>query len=402
MGRRSYLEGVRERARRALSKPAPYGPDVDVARFAPASGDADLGDPGVVSRAAEVGVDLRGASRGFYYQVDSVVKMYRSLVPGLEIMRIDEAIEERWDEVEPYLWRAVAPDTDKYTALVALRGMGGYFIRVRRGVRVELPIQACFFLTGGAQLLHNIVVLEPGAEATVVTGCTAMRERPGLHVGVTEVFVGEGARVVDVMVHSWGRAMHVRPRTGVVVERGGSYASLYINMSRVETLQTMPRVRLVGEGSRAYTASIVLGLGSSVLDVGSLIELGGRGASAQNIGRAVARDSSSVVSRLAVVGAAPGTRGYVECSGLMLSPSASIEAVPALRALVEDSELFHEASIGRLRDEDIAYLVSKGLSRREAIAMLVRGFVEIDLGFLTPQVREGLRRTLDMLAERSL
>ena len=357
----------------------------------------------MVRRASEVGVDTSSEKvPGYFYQVDSIVKMYRSMVPGLEIMRIEEALEQRFDEVKPYVWRLVGPDTDKYVALVALRGVGGFFIRVKKNTRVSMPVQTCFFLTSGAQLLHNVVVLEPGAELTLVTGCTVMRERPGLHVGVTEAYVGEGAKLIDVMVHSWNEAMHVRPRTAVEVEQGGSYVSYYVNLSRVKTLQTLPRVKLVGDNAQAYAASIVLGLEDAHLDVGNHVELSAPSTSAQNISKVVARDRSKVVSRIVVEGGAPHVKGYIECSGLMLSPEAFIETVPVLRSRVREAELYHEASIGRLRDEDVAYLIAKGFTEREAVAMLIRGFVEVDLRFLTPQLVKALRKVLDMVAERSL
>jgi len=400
---KELLEELRERAQRALNKPARYGPDIELNEY------IDLGRPresGVKASAEytrRVGVDLRAArASAFYYQVDSRIEMLKSLMKGVDIEPIDRALLERFDEVKNYFWRAVPVDLDKYTAITFLRGMGGYFIRVRKGTVAELPIQTCFFMSGGAQLVHNIVVVEEGAKAIIVTGCTIMPEALGLHVGVTEIYLKRGAQLIDVMIHSWNRTTHVRPRTGVVMEDGSTYISYYINMSTTKTLQTQPAIHMIGEKSRTYSASIILGLSDSYHDVGARVIAKGRDSRAELVSKIVARDSSKVVSRLRIDAEGEHVKGFTECSAVLLSDSAVVETIPELYSRSSTADLHHEASIGKLRDEEIEYLVLKGFSPREAVSLLIRGFVSVDLSFLTPEIRKSIERVLDTLAERGV
>lgn len=403
MNRTELLEHLRERAQRALSKAAPFGPDIDITQFVKSSPLASVRLADALASAKSVGVNPESARiSALYYQIDSRIEILRSLLKGVDIEPLDRALEERFDEVKQFFWRAVPVDLDKYTAITFLKGIGGYFIRVKRGTVAELPIQTCFFMSGGAQLVHNIVVVEENAKAVIVTGCTIMPEALGLHVGITEIYLERGAQLIDVMIHSWNRTTHVRPRTGVVVKDGATYVSYYINMSTTKTLQTRPTITLVGEGARTYSASILLGLADSHHDVGSHVIARGRSSRAELVSKIVARDSSRIVSRLRIDAEAEHVKGFTECSAVLLSDQASVETVPELYSKSSTAELHHEASIGKLRDEEIEYLVLKGFSPREAISILIRGFINVDLSFLTPEIRKSIEKVLDTLAERGV
>ncbi len=403
MDREKVLEELQKRALAAVSKPAPYGPDVDAERYLSYTPRRRVSIVSMRERVEQVGIDVSGKTRsGYFYQVDSKVEIFKSLVPGVEILPLEVAIEEHWDEVKDYFWKLIPVDSDKYTAITFLRGSGGHFIRVKRNTRVELPIQACFLLSGGTQLVHNIVVIEEGAEATIVTGCTIAPEELGLHVGVTEIYLERGARLVDVMIHSWSRAAHVRPRTAALLSDEAIYASYYVNMSLTKSLQSLPKIYARGARSKVYTATIILGLGESIHDVGTSVELSGEGSSAELVSKLLARDSSRIATRLRIVGSAPRTRGYIECNGLLLSGNSAVVSIPELVALHQDADLFHEASIGRLREDEIEYLMLKGFSYNEAVSMLIRGFVDIELKHLTPQVEKSLQGVLDIVAKRSV
>ncbi|NPA96098.1 MAG: SufD family Fe-S cluster assembly protein [Crenarchaeota archaeon] len=390
---------VKERAKRALSKPAPFGPDIDVLHYIGEEVRQETPSSSVEELASRVGVELRSPkASALYYQRDERIEILKTLTSCVDIKPI-ESVDK--DELE-YLWRLVPPDTDKYVASVALYGKGGYFIRVRKGCRVELPIQTCFFMSGGAQLVHNVVVVEDGAEAIIVTGCTIMPESIGFHSSVTEIYLGRGSKLIDVTIHSWNRVTHVRPRTAAVLSEGATYVSYYVNMSRTRTIQTLPRIELRGDGSQCYSASIILGAEDSEYDIGSLARLLGRETRAELVSKVIARDRSRVVSRLKIEASGSRSKGFTECSALILSPSARVETIPELDSASDDSELHHEASIGRIRDEEIEYLMLKGFDYREAVSILIRGFVEVNLDFLPESVRKSMESVLKVLAERSI
>lgn len=398
MDLKAWLDEIRERALKALTKPSPYGVDIDVTQFLSA-GEVRSGGFLDSARAEEVGVNLK--ANALYIQVDQAYFSYLSRIPGVEVLRIEDLIDQKPDEAYEYFWRLVDPAADKYTALAALRGRGGYFIKVKRGVKVEEPIMACLYMSyGGLQAPHNIVVIEEGAEATVYTGCTIAPEVLGLHVGISEFYVGKSAKLRFIMVHSWNRVSHVRPRTIVSVDHGGEYISYYVNMARVKTLQTYPKVHLADD-AKAFLASILLGLGKADIDAGSSVYMHGNNSGAELVSRALARDEAKIFMRALIVGEGV-SRGHIDCRGLMLSDKASIQTVPELIAKNPNVMLTHEASIGRLAEDEINYLVSKGFSKEDAVSALIRGFASIDIKGLPDRVRSYIESIEKVISEKAL
>ncbi|MEZ0289812.1 MAG: SufD family Fe-S cluster assembly protein [Sulfolobales archaeon] len=392
MASEKWLDKVVERAREALDKPSPYGVDIDITQYREALGSGFIDR----SKADEIGVSL--SSRALYVQIDQNYMRYFSKIPGVEVYSIDEFVESRPDEAREYVWRLIDPSTDKYTALAALRGRGGYFIRVKKNTRVEDPITACLFISSrGFQAPHNVVIVEEGAEATVYTGCAIAPEVLGLHVGISEFYVSRDAKLRFVMVHSWNKVSHVRPRTAVYVEEGGEYVSYYVNMARVKTLQTYPVVYL-SRGSKAYLASIVLGLGDAVIDVGSKAVLIGDDSGVEIVSRSLAHDSSKITARASIIG--ESGRGHIDCRGLMISEKAVITTVPELEARTPNTILTHEASIGRIAEEEINYLVSKGFTRDEAIGILIRGFVSVEPRGVPEKIKRYIENIESILIQR--
>ena len=397
-------DGLRERALQALRRPGRYGPDVDVEKFL--SAERGRGD-GAEEALEKLGLGKDALQRAGYMQINE--EIVRSVMArmlerqGVVVLPLYEALEKLpW--ARDYYWRAVPVDTDKYTASVEVYGKRlGYFIYVPPGVRVEQPIYTCLLITEEleAQLVHNIVVVDEGAEATLVTGCgVSHRVNKALHIGVSEFYVKRGAVLRFAMVHSWGRGVHVRPRTGVVVEEGGSYISYYLVHGPVASVQSYPRIEL-HSGARLYSASIIVGEGSSVYDVGTLAQLRGPGATAEIVSRIMARDSARVYARARIEAYAPDTRGHIECLGLPLSPNTMIESIPELSSTVEGAELTHEAAIGRIAEEELEYLMSRGFTEDEARSLLLRGFLHIEVPGLPPQVRSLIRYVERTLAEKA-
>ncbi len=249
----------------------------------------------------------------------------------------------------------------------------------------------------GLQAPHNVVIVEEGAEVTLYTGCTIMPEPAGLHVGISEFYVGKGAKLRYVMVHSWNRVTHVRPRTAVRVDEEGEYVSYYISLGKVKSIQTFPAVHL-GKEAKAYSASVILGLEDSEIDVGTYVALS-EGSSAQVVSRVLARDYSRVWTR-AIISGSSG-RGHIDCRGMLVHDTAQIYAVPELRALGREAQLTHEAAIGKLSEDEIAYLMSKGFSREEAEGILIRGFISVDLEWLPHRIRRYVEGILNLVASRA-
>jgi len=389
---------------RALSKPSPYGLDVDIQRYIVEEPlveelkDRSL-DESIKSAARRVGFN---GVRPSYVQVDQVA-LYDMLGRrlreyGVIVMPLRQALE-KFDVARKISWRLVSPTSDKYTALAYLKGGElGYFIYVPPGVRVNVPIYTCLVLRfeRRAQLAHNVVYVGEGSEAHVVTGCAVPHGvRDGLHVGISEFYVARGARLTFSMIHAWSQGVHVRPRTAVYVEDGGEYVGYYITYSPVASVQLYPTVRLQGR-ARAYTASVIVGLKLGDYDVGSRLVLEGSGSSGEVVSRVLGLESSRVKARAEIIGRAPESRGHIECLGLLVSEKASIEAIPQIKSENPGSILSHEAAIGRISREELEYLMTRGFTEEEAKSIIVRGFMKVDV----PGIPEVVRRHVDSIVNK--
>ena len=350
----------------------------------------------------KVGIDVTGRNRaGTYYQVDTAVLEYYSKIPGIEILSLEDALDEYGREFLEYYWRALRVDKDIYTAIAELYGKGGYVIIVKEGHKIKQPIQSCLLITSNniLQAPHNIIILEPNSEAHVITGCAIMREVIALHAGISEFYVGENAKLSYIMIHGWGENMHVRPRTGVIIEEGGEFVSNYINMTPVKSLQSYPTVKLIGENAKAHLSSIIVTSKSSNIDLGNEIIFEAPNTAGEIISRVVAKDNAVGVARGRLIGKAPGIKGHLECMGLLLSNSAKIITIPELEASHSDVELTHEASIGKIAEDEILYLMARGFTREEAESFLVRGFMNVEIKGIPENLKKVIQATIDKMAK---
>jgi len=373
-----------EKARRALNKRSKYGLDVDVSKYVPVEPNMnELSSLKEISPELEkvlrkVGIDVEEKKRiGSYLQVDQKSIYSWSSHPGVEVLSLSEAVQLDW--FKEYFWNAVPADLDKYTALTAIYGGEGYVIRVKKNVKVDMPVQACLIVKGRRELQtpHNIIIAEEGSRLHVVTGCTVAPESFGLHTGISEFYIGRKATVTFTMIHSWNKATHVRPRTGVIVEEEGKFISHYVNVGEISSLQTFPKVRLSGSNSTASLISTIVGKGSAMIDVGGEIIFEAENCRGEVSSRNLAKDNSSIIARSRLKGLVNNVKGHTECQGLLISNEASITAIPELVAKARDVELTHEAAIGRIEEDEIFYLMSRGLSREEATSLIVKGFLEV-------------------------
>ena len=220
------------------------------------------------------GVDPGEKERsGSFFQMDHSVVHCRSRHEGVEMLAVGDA-RAKYDGLKDYWWQAVAMDKDRYTRRADARHGQGYFIRARAGAKVHTPLQACLYLTEDklTQDVHNIVIAEANAELNIITGCaTSHGVRSGLHVGVSEFYVQEGATLSFTMIHHWPEQMAVRPRTAVIVEAGGTFISNYICLVPARDIQMYPTVTLRGPKAAASLNSVLMARPGSLMDVGSRV-----------------------------------------------------------------------------------------------------------------------------------
>jgi Fe-S cluster assembly scaffold protein SufB len=339
---------------------------------------------------------------GTFLQVDHSVVHSKAEQEGLELMSTVAALE-KYPWLQDYWWQAVSPSADQFTAEAERNQHHGYFIRTLPGVKAIQPVQACLYISqhGLAQNVHNVIIAEEGSELHIITGCAAAKiEREGLHIGISEFYVKKGAKITFTMIHNWAPNMAVRPRSGIIVEEDGTFLSNYVCLKPVRTLQMYPRARLVGENALVRFNSVIVSSTGATMDVGSRAILESRGSRAEIVSRAITT-GGIIIARGHLVGQVPDVKGHLECRGLILSKEGVIHAIPELEGWVEGVDLSHEAAVGKIAEEEIEYLMARGLSRDDAVAVIVRGFLSVDIEGLPPELSAQMQRAIE-LSEQEL
>ena len=398
-----------ERAQRAKSKKALLGEDVDLEQYTTKTVEhqaiSSLGEIAEEYKKdlLDAGIEPSEKDRsGSFLQRDHSVVFSKILYKELEVMSTTDALS-KYNGLKDYLWKAVPVDADKYTAEVELAPSQGYFIRSKAGSKVTIPVQACLFITADKirQNVHNIIIAEENSELHIITGCSVSHAvNSALHIGISEFYVKKGAKITFTMVHNWRSGIDVRPRSAVMIEDDGVFINNYILMKHVKSLQMYPTAYCVGRNARANFQAIIYAPGNSKIDLGSRAVLQGEGSRAELISRVIATDNAKVIARGDIIGAAEHVKGHLECRGLMLSDTAAIESIPELKATRIDLDLSHEAAVGKIAEEEIRYLMARGLSEEEATSVIIRGFLNVDITGLPDALANETKRMLDLSLQK--
>ncbi|MDD5191160.1 MAG: SufD family Fe-S cluster assembly protein [Dehalococcoidales bacterium] len=393
----------KEKAKSAANKPAIMGEDVDLTKFtreaAPLKYQTDPSKLSVATKKKmlEAGVMLDNPDQrtGTFIQIDNTPVHSSVKQEGVEVMPVSQAIQ-KYDWLGDYYWKAVNVDTDKYTASVELGQNDGYFIRTTPGTKTDFPVQACLYLSKAklAQNVHNIIIAEENSELHIITGCTtALGNEPGMHLGVSEFYIKKGAKITFTMIHGWNPEFAVRPRTAAIIEDNGLFLSNYVLMKPVKTIQMNPIARCNGENATARFNSVLVSTPGSNMDVGSRVYLNGKGSRTEIISRAITT-GGYITARGYIEGNAPEVKGHLECRGLLLENKGAIHAIPELKGTLPGIDLYHEAAVGKIAEEEVEYLMARGLTREEATATIVRGFLRVDIEGLPQMLNEELKRAI--------
>ena len=396
----------KEKLTAALDKKAMYGNDIDLNVYNDTN-EARTKSVDELSQATRdrleyVGIETGAAeeenrSASFVQLDNNAVEVKVKKQTPLELMSTGKAAEKYPELVEKYWWKAVKPDTDKYTAKTALEQEQGYFIRVRAGQKITTPLQACMCISHDQQLqhVHNVIIIEDGAELSIISGCTSSHEvESGMHIGISEMYIGKNAKLSFTMIHSWGENVIVRPRTVALVEEGGQYISNYVSIEKAKDVQMYPTVHLNGRDAVARLNSILVAPEGSHLDIGGKVILNAEGCKAESITRTIST-GGEVINRGCMTGKVEGIRAHLECDGLMLSNKGYIYAIPELDAQTGNAEMSHEAAVGRINPEEIEYLMARGMSEDDATATIVRGFLNVNIEGLPDSLAKKIEATLD-------
>jgi Fe-S cluster assembly scaffold protein SufB len=399
------LEEIKKRQEKALAardKKAAVGDDVDLNKYesyaaqAPQHTSVSSIPDNVKQAVLSTGVMLDDQSQrsGTFVQIDNQPMHSAVAQDGIEVMATSEAIA-KYDWMKDYLWKAVDVDTDKFTAHTELNQADGYFMRALPGVKTTYPVQACLYMSRARAIqdVHNIIIAEEGSELHIITGCSTAGHEPGVHLGISEFFIKKGAKVTFTMIHSWSPDVEVRPRTAAIIEQDGLFMSNYVIMRPVHSLQSYPTAYCVGENATVRFNSVVVATPGSKIDIGSRAILSAKGAKTEMIARTIST-GGDIISRGYIEASELDTKGHLECRGLILGEHGSIHAIPEIKGTRAGIDLSHEAAVGKIAEEEVEYLMSRGLTRDEATAAIIRGFLKVDIQGLPPMLNAEMQRAV--------
>lgn len=342
------------------------------------------------------GMDLTEKTRSAsFLQQDAQVQFYRSLIDGVDIIGIEEALKNI-AEAKQYFGSAFKLLKREYPQ----RTEGGFFIQIRKGRTVELPIQACLFLKsqGFKQKVHNIIIVEEDAKVYLITGCSASKSaHEGFHLGISEFFIKKGGYLNSTMIHSWKEDISVRPISIAIVDEGASFISNYVCLRPVKDIVMYPTAVLEGDNARASFNSLILSHPGSLHDIGSRVILRAKNTQAEIISRAVSL-GGKVIARGHLKAENKDIKAHLECRGLILSENGTIHAIPEMESDFRDVDMSHEAAIGKINKEEIEYLCSRGFTKSQAQSIIVRGFM--DVGVLG--LPDLLKKEIENIEEKTL
>ncbi len=387
----------RDSVKEALNKKGAYGKDIDLEMYEEGSKDADqisdLDSSEYKRYMEQVGVvaDEMARSGSLLFIDNGMSHCSPKIQEGLEVTSVSEALKKH-DGLKDFMWNAMDPAKDKYTAKTYLEDGDGFFVRVKSGYHIKTPMQSCMLLKTNrtVQNVHNIIIVEDGASLEMITGCTtAHHANDSLHVGVTEMYIGDDANLTYSMVHSWGNKTNVRPRTKTVVGKNSNYVNNYILLNPVESIQSFPAADLAEGASTTYNTVCLAHAGSDI-DTGGMVNLNGFGSRAEIMSRSISM-GGKMCARGRLVGNAPGVKAHLECRSIILKDGGSTLAIPELEAHVADVEMTHEAAVGKIARDQIEYIMSRGLDEDQAVSMIVKGFLSGSINGLP----ESLQKDLD-------
>lgn len=334
-----------------------------------------LGIPEAEQKQSLAGVGAQYDSEVVYHSIqDDLVKQ------GVIYTDMETAIREHEDVVKEYFMTLVPPKDHKFAALHGAVWSGGSFVYVPEGVHVEIPLQSYFRLNaaGAGQFEHTLIIVEKNASLHFIEGCSAPKYNvTNLHAGCVELFVKEGARLRYSTIENWSRNMMNLNTKRALVEKDGIIEWVSGSFgSHVSCLY--PCSILHGENARCEFTGVTFASKGQNLDTGASVIHAAPHTSANINTRTISKAGGMATYRSAVkvTRRAPFAKCSVNCESLMLDNASRSDTLPVMDIEGDEADIGHEAKIGRISDEAIFYLTSRGIDEDEARAMIVRGFVE--------------------------
>jgi Fe-S cluster assembly protein SufB len=354
--------------------------------------------------------EKRGLIAGVGAQYESEV-VYHSLredlaKKGVIFVDTDTAVREHPDLVKEYFGTVIPIEDNKFAALNSAVWSGGSFVYIPAGVKVDIPLQAYFRINAEnmGQFERTLIIVEEGAQVHYVEGCTApIYSSESLHSAVVEILVKRGARCRYTTIQNWANNIY-----NLVTKRAFAYDDALMewvdgNLGSKLTMK-YPAVHMKGPGARGEILSIAFAGKGQHQDAGGKVVHEAPHTSSRIISKSISKDGgrSSYRGLLKVMDGAKGCKSNVVCDALILDEASRSDTYPYIEIDEDDVKIGHEASVSKIGEEQLFYLMSRGLSEAEASTLIVSGFIEPLVKELPMEYAVEMNRLIELQMEGSV
>jgi len=299
---------------------------------------------------------------------------------GVIFMDTDSALKEHPELFKKYFGTVVPPTDNKFAALNSAVWSGGSFIYVPKGVKLETPLQAYFRINSEnmGQFERTLIIVDDDAMVHYVEGCTApIYTTDSLHSAVVEIIVKERARCRYTTIQNWSNNVYNLVTKRAVTEKGGHMEWVDGNIGSKLTMK-YPAVIMKGEGSKADILSIAVAGKGQHQDAGAKVIALAPNCTATIISKSISKDGGKVSYRgLSSFGRnSEGSKANIKCDTIILDDKSTSDTIPYNEILNDNITLEHEATVSKVSEDQLFYLMSRGLSEQEATQMIIMGFIE--------------------------
>ncbi len=325
---------------------------------------------------------------------------------GVVFLSMDDGLKQYPDLVKEYFGTVVPYDDNKFAALNTAVWSGGSFVYVPKGVHVEFPLQAYFRINAQnmGQFERTLIIVEEGASVHYIEGCTApVYAAQSLHTAVVEVIAKKGSHVRYTTIQNWSRDVY-----NLVTKRAVAYEDAVVewvdgNLGSGVTMK-YPAVYMLGKGARADILSIALATKGQHQDAGAKAVHAAPYTSSTIVSKSISKDGgrSSYRGLVRVYPGAVGSRSSVRCDALILDEHSRSDTYPYIEIEEEEVDIAHEATVGRIGEDQIFYLMSRGLTESEAYTLIVLGFIREFTKQLPMEYAVELNRLIELEMEGSV
>src|SRR5213596_428461 len=325
---------------------------------------------------------------------------------GVLFLDMDSGLRQHEDIVRQYFGTVIPQNDNKFAALNSAVWSGGSFIYVPPGVRIEMPLQAYFRINteNMGQFERTLIIVDEGAYVHYVEGCTApIYKSDSLHSAVVEIIVKKDARCRYTTIQNWSNNVYNLVTKRAVAQAGATMEWVDGNIGSKVTMK-YPAVYLMGEHARGETLSVAFAGEGQHQDAGAKMVHAAPNTSSQIISKSVARGGGRTSYRglVQVQEGASHARSTVKCDALLVDPVSRSDTYPYVDVREDDVQMGHEASVSKISEDQLFYLMSRGMTEDEAAATIVRGFVEPIARELPMEYALELNRLIELQMEGSV